>query len=451
MNKVYIVGIGPGAADYLLPIARRKIEAADCLIGAKRHLDLFKNLKKEKILIKGHIEQTISYIKKHKHKKKIAVLVSGDPGLYSLSERLSLALAKNDYMIIPGISAVQLAFARIGESWQDARVISLHGRKIKNLANQLRNCPKAFLFTDNSFPPDKIARNLLKHGLENRRAIVLENLSYPNERIRESDLKRLSRARGFDLCVMIIETSSPKLPSSPAPQLYGIGIGPGDPGLVTLKAKQILEKVDIIFVPKGKEDGQSWARAIVEAVVTTEKEFVELTFPMTMDKDVLNKYWQDSAVRIAQEIDKGKHAAFVTIGDPFIYSTYNYLLKTLQRNFPKIKVETIPGISAFNAACSRLHFPLVEGSERLAIVPVARDLKGVREALLGFDSVVLMKVGAKLEKIICLLKELGLANKAVLISRIGHKDEKIVYGLNRVKDKKAGYLSVILVKKDLSK
>lgn len=441
-HKVHIIGVGPGAADYLLPVAKREIEEADCLIGSKRHIGMFSNLAQEKVVLSGHFEQVLPFIKKYRDKKKIVVLVSGDPGIYSLSEKLLAKLEKNDYRIIPGISTVQLAFARIGQGWLGAKIISLHGRKIENFADKIRPYSKVFLLTDASFTPDKIASDLLKEGLENRRAIVLENLSYPNEKIFDTDLLHLVKKRSFGLCVMIIEA---KLKNSS--KLYGVGLGPGDPGLVTLKAKQILDKVDVVFAPRGSEEGSSLARTIVESVTETKKKFVELTFPMTTDKIILNKYWINAARMIAQEIQKGKEVAFVTIGDPFIYSTYTYLLKTLKSNFKGIDVETVPGVTAFNAASCRLQFPLVEGSQKLAVLPVTASLNGLRQALTEFDTVVLMKVGAKLNKVVCLLKELGLVNRAVLISRVGHKDEKIIRNLALLRDKKAGYLSVILVRK----
>lgn len=444
--RVYIIGVGPGAKDYILPVARRHIERADCLIGSKRLLSLFRTFGKEEVLIENNLNKVIPYIAKYKDKKRLAILVSGDPGMYSLAEGISKALKPDEYVIIPGISAVQLAFAKIGESWRDVKIISLHGRRIENIANQIKDCPKVFLFTDFSFPPDKIASRLLKEGLENRRAVILENLSYPNEKLIDTDLKSLSKSArgGPGLYSMII--GSPL--KSDRGKLYGVGIGPGDPRLVTLKAREILDSSDVIFVPKGSEDGASCARSIVEALVMEQKTFVELVFPMTKDKSILNRYWSIAAGKITKEVRKGKVVAFVTIGDPFIYSTYVYLLKTIKRNFSDIDIETIPGVSSFNAAASRTNLALLERNERLAIVPVTKDLNRLRETLQDYDTVVLMKVGSKLAMVVALLKELGLAKHAVLVSRLGHKDEKIIYDVTSLQDKKAGYMSVIIVKKD---
>lgn len=445
MNKFYIIGVGPGREDYILPIARHYIERADCFIGAKRILMLFHRLGKKEIIFDGKLDMAISYIRRFKDKERIVFLVSGDPGMYSPLEKIAQVFRKNEYAVIPGISTLQLSFARIGQSWFDAKIISLHARKIDNLAAKIRRHPKVFLLTDARFPPNKIAAYLLKAGIENRRAVILENLSYPDERILDTDLQRLTKKKGFGLCVMIIEAL--KLSSSQAPKLYGIGLGPGDPGLVTLKAKEMLDRVDIVFAPKSSDDAVSLAAEIVEAVTEKRKNLIELTFPMTRDENVLNKYWMNAARTIARHIRSGKEAAFVTIGDPSIYSTYGYLSRILSHNFKDIVVETIPGISAFNAASCRVQLPLAEGREKLAVVPVAGDLEGVRRALIEFDTIALMKVGAKLGKVTRLLKELGLIDKAILISRVGHKNEKVIRGLSGLRDKKAGYLSVILVRK----
>lgn len=230
-------------------------------------------------------------------------------------------------------------------------------------------------------------------------------------------------------------------------KLYGIGIGPGDPGLLTLRARDLLNEVDTIFVPKASDDGKSCARSIVEKVILKPKKIIELVFLMTKDKRQLRDYWLFAARQIVEELKNSKTAAFVTIGDPFIYSTYIYLSETIRKNYPRIRLETIPGISAFNAASSSSGLPLVSGDERLAVLPVTKDLNGLRQTLKEFDTVVLMKVGSKLDKVLSLLKELKLIKRSTLISHVGQPDERIVRDLSSLKDKKMGYLSVIIVKK----
>lgn len=205
MNKLYIVGIGPGTKEYLIPAALKEIKRADCLIGARRALLPFEYLDKKNILLKGDFNQAISYAQKNRDKKKIVVLVSGDPGLYSFLSRLARVFKKEDYTVIPGISTLQLAFAKIGESWQDAKIISLHGRGMVGLAEEIKAADKVFLFTDTKITPEKITRYLLKKGIRRKRVIVFERLAYADERIVEADLETLSKMKGFGLCVLIIK------------------------------------------------------------------------------------------------------------------------------------------------------------------------------------------------------------------------------------------------------
>lgn len=205
MHKIRIIGMGPGSQDYLLPIAKKEIENADCLVGAKRLLLLFTRLKKEKIYLEGHFKDAVLYLKKNRARKRIVVLVSGDPGLYSFLEQVKKNLKRQSYEVIPGISSLQVAFAKIGESWNDAKIISVHGRTLGDLARQVNASPKVFLLTDSRFPPCRIASYLLDSGTGNRRAIVFENLTYPQERIVDTDFKRLSKMKDFGLCAMIIK------------------------------------------------------------------------------------------------------------------------------------------------------------------------------------------------------------------------------------------------------
>ncbi len=205
MNKVYIIGMGPGTIEYVLSVAKRAIKKADCLIGAGRLLSLFKYPDQKKIRLEGRFKEVVSYVKKNKNKERIAILISGDPGLFSLLGLIKKAFKKDEYAVIPGISALQIAFARIGETWQDVKIVSIHGKSLNNLAKEVKNSVKVFLFTDLKLSPQKAAAYLLAHGIENRKAIVFENLAYLDERIVETDLKDLTKMRGFGLCVMLIK------------------------------------------------------------------------------------------------------------------------------------------------------------------------------------------------------------------------------------------------------
>lgn len=235
-------------------------------------------------------------------------------------------------------------------------------------------------------------------------------------------------------------------PHSAIGKLYGIGIGPGDPNLLTLKAKEILDSVHTIFVPKARDGEASCARSILSKIIKRPKKYVELVFPMTKDKERLNSSWQNAAKKVAEVITKEGRAAFVTIGDPFVYSTYIYLLNAIETKYPNIKTETIPGITSFCAASCASGLPLLRQSEKLAVLPVGRDMTIIEKALKEFDTVVLMKVGAKLKKVTKLLKKLKLINNSVLVSRVGHPNEQIIRDIASIKNEKLGYLSIIIVK-----
>ncbi len=237
-----------------------------------------------------------------------------------------------------------------------------------------------------------------------------------------------------------------KLLNSQTPKLYGIGIGPGDPKLLTLRAKEVLESVGTVFVPKAKDGEASYARSILNKAVKKTKKYIELVFPMTKDKKKLSLAWKKAADKVAQVIAKEENTAFVTIGDPFVYSTYIYLLEALKNSYPNIESETIPGVTSFNAASCVSGIPLVKQSEKLAVLPVGRDMAVIEKALKEFDTVVLMKVGAKLKKVIKLLKELRLIKNSVLVSRAGHPDEQIIKDVASIRGDKLGYLSVMIVK-----
>lgn len=206
MGKIYLIGTGPGNPDYLLPLARKKILASEVLIGSKRLLTEF-NFAKEYIYLEKNYDVVLNYLQKNKAQKKIVVLVSGDAGIFSFAKKITPILDFNDYEIIPGISILQLAFARIKESWENVFILSLHGRKKENLNKILKNHKKIFIYTDPKNTPSKIAKYLLKNGYSNNQVFVFYNLSYKDEKIIKTNLKNLLKMKDEKgkLCVMLIK------------------------------------------------------------------------------------------------------------------------------------------------------------------------------------------------------------------------------------------------------
>ena len=205
MNKINILGIGPGSRDYILNITEKKIKEADVLIGGQRALDLFADFNKKTLKITANLSKIRDYIKDNYRKEKIAVLVSGDPGLYSFLAYLKKYFPREDLEVIPGISAMQLAFARATMVWQDAKILSLHGKdNTEYLLKMLKKYEKVGFFTDYKFPPVEIAQYLLKNNIKGRRAIIFEDLSYPDEKIIDKSLEELSEVETGNLTVMVI-------------------------------------------------------------------------------------------------------------------------------------------------------------------------------------------------------------------------------------------------------
>lgn len=230
--------------------------------------------------------------------------------------------------------------------------------------------------------------------------------------------------------------------------LYGIGVGPGDPDLITVKAVGILESCPHVFVPKARHEGGSVALGIAEKYINGEAEIHELIFPMTTDRSELEVCWEESARAVAKVLESGSDACFLTLGDAFLYSTYIYLIRALRNLIPDVEIVTTPGVTAFSAAAALAEFPIGEAKELVTIVPTADNPDQVKQALSQSGTVVLMKIGKRLERILDLLDDSGALERSVLVSRAGMRGQRIVKDVRSVRGDKedAGYLSVILVR-----
>ncbi len=230
--------------------------------------------------------------------------------------------------------------------------------------------------------------------------------------------------------------------------LYGIGVGPGDPDLITVKGANILAGCAHVFVPKARKGAESVALSIAQKHINPQAEIHEILFPMTTDRSELEKRWEESAKTIAVVLETGADACFLTLGDALLYSTYIYMLRALRRKIPDIKVVTVPGITAFSAAASLAEFPIGEAKEPITIVPTADDLEDVRRAISLGGTVVLMKIGKRLNQILDLLEDVGAMGNGVFVSHAGMEAQRIETDLRNLRgeESEAGYLSIILVR-----
>ena len=230
-----------------------------------------------------------------------------------------------------------------------------------------------------------------------------------------------------------------------AGKLFGIGVGPGDPELLTVKAINAIKQLDVIIAPKTEKKDGSVALNIASQYIKPETEIVYQVFPMTVGFAEDDTAWQSNKQEILELLQAGKNVGFLTLGDPMFYSTYIYVFRLLQHE--AVEIETIPGIPAFCAIGSATNTPIVEGDSILSIIPANMLEDRVRSALKTCDNAVLMKVYKNSDAVIDMLAEEGLAKQAVLASRCGLDDEVIIRDISGEKGRKLNYLSTILTRR----
>ncbi len=229
-------------------------------------------------------------------------------------------------------------------------------------------------------------------------------------------------------------------------RLYGVGVGPGDPELITLKAQRILSQVSVIFVPQKDTGHKSYAGSIISGSLGSPiQQVVELVFPM--QKSALEPYWERAADEIWQHLAQGEDCAFVTEGDPLLYGTFVCILSVFRERHPEVNIKVIPGVSSINAAAASAVLPLSSGRERVAIIPAAYQDKALRETLESFDTVVILKVNTAFDRILDVLEEMKLVDRCTYIRRCTTKDEKIVKDIRKLKEKDLDYLSLLIVRR----
>ncbi len=225
--------------------------------------------------------------------------------------------------------------------------------------------------------------------------------------------------------------------------LYAVGIGPGDPELMTLKSARLIRENDLILVPKGREDGESLALSIVCGAVELEgKEVREIVFPMK--KGSVRDLLLPEAEKLIAELNAGRSAVFITLGDPVLYSTFFHLMDAVSSLEANVNIELVPGVSSVMAASAAAGQALALSSDRVAILP-ATYMEGLRQALLEFDTVVLMKTHRVMTEVRAMLGEMNLLERAWYVARVGLSDE-IVKPLSEIMDDDLNYFSIVIIR-----
>ena len=229
--------------------------------------------------------------------------------------------------------------------------------------------------------------------------------------------------------------------------LYGVGVGPGDPELLTLKALRVLQQSPVICTPQSETSGDSYALEIVRDFLDPDKqETMRFAFP-TDDAEGAAGVWQRAAEDIAGILLQGRDVAFITEGDPMLYSTFAYILQDIASAHPEIPVEIVPGVSSVMAAAASAAIPLVTHGQRLAILPAVYGIDDLREAIANYDTIVLMKVNRTLLSALANLETLGLAGKGIYVRRASTPGERVVNDLRQLTDEDLDYFSLLIIRK----
>ena len=230
--------------------------------------------------------------------------------------------------------------------------------------------------------------------------------------------------------------------------LYGIGVGPGDPELITVKAFRLLKESPVIAYPKKRMGSKSYAHQIAELYVNpAEKEMLGLVFPMTKDQEVLEMEWARATAQVWEQLRQGKDVAFVTEGDPLFYSTFIHMMRIMQETHPEVPIKSVPGVSSFLGAASRLGLPLADGDEQIGIIPATEDKAAMRNALIQHDCVIFLKVAKVLDMVLELLEELDLLHKASVATKVTSSEEVVWTDVRQLAGAELGYLTLMVVRK----
>ena len=228
--------------------------------------------------------------------------------------------------------------------------------------------------------------------------------------------------------------------------LYGVGVGPGAPDLLTLRAVRVLGEVDVILAAASPRNDFSAALDTARPHLRPDVRVQRLEFPMTRDKAVLREAWRVAAQTTRGVLESGQSAAFLTIGDPLVYSTFGYLMRTLGECAPHLRVEVVPGITSFQAAAARTRTVLCENGETLRIIPGINSKQSLEESLQESDTAVILKAYRNLPAIAEALDATQRLDSCLLASHVEQPAESVRQGLGGLEGTPP-YMSLILSRK----
>ncbi len=229
--------------------------------------------------------------------------------------------------------------------------------------------------------------------------------------------------------------------------LYGVGVGPGDPRLITLKALEVLRSVSVIFAASSSKNDHSIAQEVVKALLLPGRpSFTRLAFPMTREEGARRAAWEENARRVLAVLESGRDAAFITLGDPMTYSTFGYLMRTIRRLDESVRISIVPGVTSYHAAAASLNQVLAEDDENLVILSGVADPGRIRALSREADNVVILKPYKNLERILDELEEVKPERRIALVCRTGLADERLERDASKLRREPIPYLSLLILK-----
>ncbi len=221
---------------------------------------------------------------------------------------------------------------------------------------------------------------------------------------------------------------------------YGVGVGPGDPQLLTLKACEIIKAADVLAYPVNGS-GISYAREIASAVIPEDADELPIHVPMKVERDPARAAYDAAAGIIAGHLSAGRNVAYLCLGDPLFYGSFMYLAARLEDAH---EIEVVPGVTSLSACAARTHIPLGGRNDILSVVPATLDEPALKAAIEGSDMAVIIKVGRHFKKVRDVLRAVGLAERALILESASGDNERVT-ALEDVRQDEAPYFSTILV------
>ena len=229
-------------------------------------------------------------------------------------------------------------------------------------------------------------------------------------------------------------------------RFYGVGVGPGDPELLTVRAQRLLQQVGVICYTELDNGAPSFALGVVKSLVAEDAYLLPITIPSD-DSPISHETWHIASEQIGAKLRKGLDVAFITEGDPMLYSEYPHLIEHLQAEISDLRAEIIPGVPSVMAAAASSGIPLVLQGQRLAILPAVYGIDDLREAITGFDTIVLMETDQNLMRALANLESLGLAGHAIYVRQASTARESVIHDISQVTSEDLDYFSLLIIKR----